>query len=212
LAPPGQAVVTTGHHGEYNTSPRYTAKYQFSPDQMVYVSAAKGFRIGGSNAMLPPFCNAALAKAGVENGAPFDSDSLWSFELGSKNAWLNGRVQSRIAAYRIDWKGIQQTTSLGAIDPSCTYILVANAGAAVSTGGELEVDAVPMDNLTLNFATGYEDARITQVTQAHDRGRSADQSGPQVDGKPSPRSIQCRSATLALPAQPNDLRRRAPAS
>ena len=164
LAPPGQAVVTTGHHPEYNTSPRYTAKYQFSPDQMVYVSAAKGFRIGGSNAMLPPFCDAALAKAGVENGAPFNSDSLWSYELGSKNAWLNGRVQSRIAAYRIDWKGIQQITSLGAIDPLCTYILVANAGAAVSTGGELEVDAVPMDNLTLNFATGYEDARITQVT------------------------------------------------
>jgi iron complex outermembrane recepter protein len=163
LAPPGQAVVTTGHHAEYNTSPRYTAKYQWSPDQMVYASAAKGFRIGGSNTTLPPVCEAALSKAGVDNGAPFDSDSLWSYEVGSKNAWLNGRVQSRIAAYRIDWKGIQQTTSLAAIDSSCTYVLIANAGAAVITGGELEVDAVPIDNLTLNLAAGFEDAKITKV-------------------------------------------------
>jgi iron complex outermembrane receptor protein len=163
LAPPGQEVVTTGHHAEYNTSPRYTAKYQLSPDQMVYASAAKGFRIGGSNTTLPPICDTALSKAGVQNGAPFDSDSLWSYEIGSKNAWLNGRVESRIAAYRIDWKGIQQTTSLAAIDPSCTYVLVANAGAAFITGGELEVDAVLMDNLTLNVAAGYEDAKITQV-------------------------------------------------
>ncbi len=163
LGPPSQTVVTSGHFGSHNTSPRYTAKYQFSADQMVYASAAKGFRIGGSNASLPPFCDAALAKAGVANGAPFDSDSLWNYEVGSKNAWLNGRVQSRVAAYRIDWKGIQQITSLAAVDPSCTYILVANAGAAVSTGGEFEVDAAPLDGLKLNLAIGYEDAKITRV-------------------------------------------------
>jgi outer membrane receptor protein involved in Fe transport len=164
VAAPGQLVVKSGVHGEYNTSPRYTVKYYISPDQMVYASASKGFRIGGSNPPLPLSCGAALAKLGIANGAPFDSDSLWSYEIGSKNSWLEGRVKSRVAAYRIDWKDTQHTTTLGAIDAQCPFNLTANSGAAISTGGELEVDAAPMDNVTLNFAAGYENAKITQVT------------------------------------------------
>ena len=156
--------LTFDSHKEYDTAPRYTARYQFTPDQMIYASAAKGFRIGGVNSELPSVCNAALAKVGIENGAPFNSDSLWSYEIGSKNSWFGGRVKSRLAAYRIDWKGIQQTTTLGAVDPICTFNVTTNSGAAVSKGGELEVDAAPVDNLTLNFAAGYEDATITEVT------------------------------------------------
>ena len=151
-----------GDHKEDNTSPRYTAKYQFTSDQMVYASAAKGFRIGGSNQVLPPICAAALAAVGIINGQPFNSDSLWSYEIGTKNSWVDGRVKTRAAIYRIDWKGIQQTTTLGAIDPLCGYNVATNSGAALSNGGELEVDAVPIQNLKLNFAVGYEDARITK--------------------------------------------------
>lgn len=156
--------LTFDSHKEYDTAPRYTARYQFSPDQMIYASAAKGFRIGGVNSELPSICNNALAKVGIENGAPFNSDSLWSYEVGSKNSWFGGRVKSRLAAYRIDWKGIQQTTTLGAVDPQCTFNVTTNSGAAVSKGGELEIDAAPVDNLTLNIAAGYEDATITEAT------------------------------------------------
>jgi outer membrane receptor protein involved in Fe transport len=162
--PPTSLLTSHGFHAENDTSPRYTAKYQFAPDQMIYASAAKGFRIGGSNSPLPTVCDAALAKVGIASGAPFNSDSLWSYEIGTKNSWFGGRVKSRLAAYRIDWNGIQQTTTLGTIDPICGFNVTTNSGAAVSTGGELEVDAAPVDNLTLNFAAGYEDAKITAVT------------------------------------------------
>jgi iron complex outermembrane recepter protein len=158
----GGPSSNSGHHTEYDTSPRYTAKYQFTPEQMVYASAAKGFRIGGSNQVLPPVCASALAKVGITSGQPFNSDSLWSYEIGAKNAWLDGRIKSRVALYHIDWKGIQQTTTLGAIDPKCGYNVTTNSGAARSDGGELEIDAAPLQNLTLNFAAGYENARITQ--------------------------------------------------
>jgi outer membrane receptor protein involved in Fe transport len=130
---------------------------------MVYASAAKGFRIGGSNFELPSNCDPALKIAGIANGAPFQSDSLWSFEVGTKNAWLDGRVKSRLSIYRIDWKGIQQTTTLDVIDPVCTFNVTTNSGAARSDGAELEVDAAPIQNLTLNFGLGYEDAKITAV-------------------------------------------------
>jgi iron complex outermembrane receptor protein len=159
----GGPSSSSGDHTETDTSPRYTAKYQFAPDQMVYASAAKGFRIGGSNFVLPSICDAALKVAGVANGAPFNTDSLWSYEIGAKNSWFGGRVKSRFSLYRIDWKGIQQTTTLDVIDPICTFNVTTNSGAAVSKGGELEIDAAPVDHLTLNFAAGYENAKITEV-------------------------------------------------
>lgn len=152
---------TYGDHHENNTAPRFTAKYQFAPDQMLYASAAKGFRIGGSNSKLPPICDADLANLGIRNGDPFNSDSLWSYEIGAKNAWADNRVRTRIAAYRIDWKGIQQYVYL-----PCTFSVVSNSGAARSTGAEFELDMAVVDHLTLGLAAGYENAQITEATVA----------------------------------------------
>ncbi len=150
---------TYGIHGENNTAPRFTAKYEFAPNQMLYASAAKGFRIGGANSKLPPICDADLAALGIKNGDPFNSDSLWSYEIGSKNSWAGDRVRSRFAAYRIDWKNIQQSVYL-----PCTFNVVANSGAAESKGFEFEMDMAVIEHLTLNLAAGYEDAKITEAT------------------------------------------------
>jgi outer membrane receptor protein involved in Fe transport len=148
-------------HDERDSAPRFTAKYQLAPNQVIYASAAKGFRTGGINSLLPDICDADLAKLGQSNGSPFNSDSIWSFELGSKNSYLNGRVQSRVAIYRIDWKNIQQFIQL-----ACTFPIVANSGAAVSKGAELEVDALPIEHLLLHVSAGYEDAAITEANPA----------------------------------------------
>jgi len=144
---------------EHDTAPRYTAKYQYAPNQMVYASAAKGFRIGGTNSVLPPICAADLAALGIKNGGSFNSDSLWSYEIGSKNSFADDRIRTRVAAYRINWKGIQQSVYL-----PCTFNVVANSGAAQSKGAELEMDLAPMEHLTLNLSLGYEDAKITEAT------------------------------------------------
>jgi iron complex outermembrane recepter protein len=153
-----------GNHSENDTAPRYILKYQFMSDQMLYASAAKGFRIGGSNSLLGSVCEAALTIAGITNGAPFKSDSLWSYEVGTKNSWFGGRVKSRLSVFRIDWKNIQQTTSLAAVDPICGFNVTTNSGAAVSKGAEIEVDAAPLEHLTLNVAAGYDNAKITEAT------------------------------------------------
>jgi outer membrane receptor protein involved in Fe transport len=152
---------TYSNASEYDTAPRYTAKYQYAANQMVYASAAKGFRIGGTNSVLPPICDADLAALGLKNGAAFKSDSLWSYEIGAKNTFADDRVRTRLAAYRINWKGIQQSVYL-----SCTFNVVANSGEAESKGAEAESDLALIDHLTLNLSLGYEDARITQATAA----------------------------------------------
>jgi iron complex outermembrane recepter protein len=146
-------------HAENQTAPRYTAQYEFESQQMVYASAAKGFRIGGTNPYVPPVCNSALQSLGITNGTQFKSDSLWSYELGLKDSWFDGRVHSRIAVYDIQWQNTQHTVVL-----PCEWTIVANIGASQSTGTELEVDAALLNHLTLNLSTGYENARVTQAS------------------------------------------------
>ena len=158
---PSGPPATYSAHGEHNTAPRFTAKYQVAPEQMLYASAAKGFRIGGTNSLLPPPCLPDLAALGLQNGSPFASDSIWSYEVGSKNTIVENRIKSRLALYWIDWNRIQQTVFL-----PCTYNVFANSGAAQSKGTELEMDLAPLDRLTLNLAAGYESAKITEATVA----------------------------------------------
>jgi iron complex outermembrane receptor protein len=153
-------------HSESAITPRYTAKYKLSPDAMVYASAAKGFRNGGANAV-PAYC-------GPESGE-FKSDSLWSYELGAKNTLFDGRMNTRVAAYRINWSNIQQSILL-----PCTYNVTQNAGAATSTGAEFEADIAPLQGLNLTFSAGYDNAKITDVPD----GAQGFVVGQQLNGVP----------------------------
>jgi iron complex outermembrane recepter protein len=91
-------------------TPKAILSFQVDPKDLYYVSYAKGFRVGGGNAPLPPYCNADLAAAGFPNGAPltYGSDSTQNYEIGAKNAfsdWL--KIASSI--YYIKWNQIQQS-------------------------------------------------------------------------------------------------------
>jgi iron complex outermembrane receptor protein len=139
-------------HSEDATTPRFTAKYKFDESNMVYVNAAKGYRVGGQNSALPSICNADWPPGTSQ----YKSDSLWSYEIGSKNTWMDGRFNTRLAAYRIDWNQIQQSILL-----ACSFHVTENVGSAVSKGGELEVDGVPLPGLYINAGLGFENASIT---------------------------------------------------
>jgi outer membrane receptor protein involved in Fe transport len=77
------------------------------------------------------------------------SDSLWNYELGTKTSWLDRRLTVNAAGFYIKWNNIQQEILL-----SCGFQYVANAGAAVSKGGELEVHARPTEPLEMSLGLG----------------------------------------------------------
>ncbi|HEV2363491.1 MAG TPA: TonB-dependent receptor [Caulobacteraceae bacterium] len=145
----GGFSTNSGYHSEDDPAPRFSAKYSFDAGNMIYATAAKGFRIGGENAAAP-FCGIGET--------PFTTDSLWSYEVGAKNTWFAGRVQSRLAVYQIDWSNIQQTVVL-----PCTFAIVENAGGAKSDGAEIELDMRPIPQLAVTAGAGYENARITNT-------------------------------------------------
>ena len=161
--------VTTTESG---VNPKVEADYHITPDQMLYVTASKGFRPGGLVPIVPAGqagtatdCNAALAvqDPGVKlaDTRSYQSDSLWNYEIGAKTAWLDHRVTLNASFFDIRWKNIQQAVLL-----SCGFQFVANAGAAESKGGEVELRAKATDRLELSFGVGYQDAKITEASSS----------------------------------------------
>jgi iron complex outermembrane receptor protein len=150
------------------TNPKFELDYHFTPDQMVYGLASKGFRPAGVVPIVPPGtpgtpndCAGQLAALNpnlkIEDTRSYNSDSLWNYELGTKNAWLDHRVILNAAAFDIRWKNIQQQILL-----PCGFQFISNAGAAESKGGELDLRARATDRLDVSLGVGYQDAKITE--------------------------------------------------
>ncbi|MCY4153858.1 MAG: TonB-dependent receptor [Gammaproteobacteria bacterium] len=148
---------------ESSVNPKFLLEADMTDDILVYASAAKGFRIGGNNFNVPfsPVigCLAELETLGAtsrEDVDSFNSDSIWSYELGTKTAWFDNRLTLNVAGFFIDWSDIIQTNRL-----ACGFQVVANAGEAESKGFEIELEAAPAEGLYLSAGFGYTDAEIT---------------------------------------------------
>ncbi|NYI23201.1 TonB-dependent receptor [Sphingobium indicum] len=127
-------------------------------DSLVYLSAGKGFRGGGTNGAVPANGCAADLSALGRAAAPdsYGSDSLWSYEAGVKAGLPDRRLRLSLAAFRIDWRRIQQSVTL----PNCGFSYVDNLGAARNRGVELALRSEPSRRLALDFSLGFVDARF----------------------------------------------------
>lgn len=156
----GTAAPLAIDSDEDGVNPKMTLTYTVNDDHMVYATASKGFRPGGPNTPVPASqCSADLAQLGL-SAAPtkYDSDSMWSYELGSKNRFADRSVTLNGAVYFIDWSKIQQQVSLG-----CGFPFIGNVGEAQSKGLELELDALLTDNLQVGFGAALTNTEITDT-------------------------------------------------
>ncbi len=158
----GSTVVDLPKSEETPFTPKLAATYTFNKDQMIYATAAKGFREGGPNPtlLLVQSCLDALAEFGLS--APpetYESDNLWSYELGAKFITSNHRMRFQGAVYQIDWSDIQQSIDVG---ESCGSSPIANFGKARVRGVEAEVSWRALESLTLDLSGAYTDAEITE--------------------------------------------------
>ncbi|MRV70854.1 TonB-dependent receptor [Duganella sp. FT92W] len=162
-------------------TPKYAVTWEVNPQHTVYGTAAKGFRLGGSNVFVPPTtCGQDLEANGLTQGpATYAADSLWSYELGSKSRFFNNRLSVNADVFYIKWKNIQQGVYL----PTCAYTYNANAGNAVSKGFEFDVKAKPVSGLTLSASGGYVQAELTN-DEGVNNGVLGAVRGAQVQGVP----------------------------
>ncbi len=150
----GVPAVTTGSKSEQPFTPKVSVSYQITPDDLVYATASKGYRIGGATPPLPiPACG--------PNPFPtsYNSDSVWSYEAGTKDRFFDRKVQIAASAYYIRWSNIQQAFYV----PTCGIQFTTNAGAAASTGFDFQGQWEVVHGLSLEASVGYTHARFIQT-------------------------------------------------
>ena len=148
-------------------TPKISVSYQVTPDQLAYATVAKGYRIGGANVPLGQglleSCAGDLALRGYSptTGTPqtYNSDSVVSYEIGSKGKYLDRSLQVSASAFHVDWKNIQYQDLLS----SCGILYTTNLGSAQSEGFDLQSTWLPVRNLEIDLAVGYTDAHFTKT-------------------------------------------------
>ena len=141
------------------STPKYALSYHITPDVLTYVSAAKGFREGGEIGLLPNLCDANLAALGLPPTlSTFGPDTVWSYEVGAKTAWMDHKLTVNSALYYIKWQNIQQTIEL-----NCGYAFTGNIGTAVSKGAELEMQYQSGSGLLLTLGGAFNQAQLTST-------------------------------------------------
>lgn len=174
----GTTVVKGLRSRESGVNPKFGASYKPTPNSLIYASAAKGFRPGGPNRFVidPHLCAADLTALGL--AAPpktFESDSLWTYELGTKNTIGDHVATLNAAAFYSNWKKIQQQVQLA----SCGSFFTDNVGSAVSRGVEIEGQVNLTRALRIGGSATYTDAHITKAAT-----NTPAQQGDRIQGVP----------------------------
>lgn len=152
-----------GNSSEKPFTPKIGLAFQADPDNLFYATWSKGFRVGGANPPVPvDACRVSLNAFGL-TGAPssYSSDTVASWELGTKNRLFDRKLQVAASVYHIEWTGIQQGVNL----PSCAIQFTDNLGNARSRGFDIQATLTPIEGLSIDAAVGYTDAEYTSTTQ-----------------------------------------------
>jgi iron complex outermembrane receptor protein len=161
-------VLNAASASATGVNPMVNLSYTPQGGPLLYATAAKGFREGAGNFPIPTtgtvgsVCLANLEAIG-RSSAPnsFDPDTVWSYELGEKGRFLDGRVIFNADAFYIAWARVQQLVAL-----ACGLSFTTNGPNAAVKGGEAELEAKLTRGLTLTQSVGYADAAFSQAFPA----------------------------------------------
>ncbi len=147
-------------------NPRVRVEVRPDKNSLLYVSATKGYRMGGPNYPLPhtPDClssiQAFFGPTATDVPSSFKSDSLWSYEAGAKTSWLNNHLTVNGSIYHIDWSNTQVPIVLGGLCPFNGEST--NVGSVKSDGFEVEAQFVPFAGMNIGLGLSHIHERVAQ--------------------------------------------------
>ncbi|PRC93212.1 TonB-dependent receptor [Solimicrobium silvestre] len=156
------------------STPKLSVIWEVSPTSSVFASAAEGFRVGGNNDAVP----ATLCGLPGPNPLSFNSDSLWSYEVGNKSRFLDNKVTFNSSLFYVKWKNMQQEIEL-----PCSFDYNVNVGSATSYGAEVELKVKPISSLLIDLAGGYTHATLDNSDGA-ETGVAGAVAGANIPGVP----------------------------
>jgi iron complex outermembrane recepter protein len=157
----GQPVLDTSQGDTWDAiSGRLVLDYHFTDDVMGYASVATGFKSGGFNSL----------NFGPDIDTSYDEEEVINYEIGSKGAYLDGRLQFNAAAFFYEYSNLQELKLLGQPIPSYN---LRNADAE-GYGLELEAYWLATEHLTLSGNYSYLKTEYTDFDIIEAAGETAE--------------------------------------
>jgi outer membrane receptor protein involved in Fe transport len=125
--------------------PKAGAVYRFTDDVSLGFTWQRGYRAGGSGINLA-------------TGQPFTFDPEFTdnYELAFRSEWLDNRLAVNANAFYTNWSDQQVNEGTNFLD-----IVTTNAGSSRLYGGELAVEARPINGLNLFGSVAYVNTEFT---------------------------------------------------
>ncbi len=137
------------------TTPKLGIDYALNDDVLLYASATRGFKSG--------VCRAELL---------VDPELLWSYELGAKADWFDGKLRTNGAFFLYDYTDLQVFTFQGSNEAAIT-----SAPTVDIWGAELEISANPIEGLFFSSAISYLSTEYSNFFSNDVSGNVTDLSG-----------------------------------
>lgn len=166
-------------------TPRVTLRFKPTEDLTLYLLTAKGTKPGEFNTeFFRSGTDPAAVDAAINGCVPppvgslvpilpcddlplgiVEEEEQWTYELGAKAAWLDGRLTTNLAVYHIDWDNQGLFALQQILQTTGTYnttTIIRTVGKSKVDGLELETGFRVTDNLSLIANYGYTDSRYDE--------------------------------------------------
>jgi len=201
------AVGTPGQQREESWGfANWRATVDFKPQEnwMVYGAIASARNSGRFTTARPTFVDTGLPELVVET---VDPEKILGYELGTKTAFVDGRVSLDAAVFWLDWTDIvvpQVTNVINGRPITALASLETNAGEATVKGVELALSARATDRLEANIGVAWTDGEFDDaVIDTFRLFPTYAESGGQVAGNQLLRQVEWQGnagATYSIPA------------
>lgn len=129
---------------------RFAIDYAWTDELLTYFSYSEGYKSGGFN---------SRTLAARPEALSFEPETLKTYEIGAKWQGFDDTLRLNAAMFYSDYEDIGVTV-IENIAPGTQ-----TGGAAEIKGVELELVAVPTDNLQINWALGYLDTKYVELAE-----------------------------------------------
>jgi outer membrane receptor protein involved in Fe transport len=133
-----------------NVTYKVRLEHDLTPSNLLYALISTGFSPGDKTLTQDVF--------GVPKTLVLRAETLTSYEIGSKNRFLDNHLQINVAAYYNNYGGYQ-TAGINVAPPGPIRIFETITTPVKAYGGELEVQARPWANGTFGVNASYTHAR-----------------------------------------------------
>ncbi len=204
----------TAKENYYSVTPRFIVQWRPTEDLNLFVKAAKGNKPGGffygyfDAPVLREATEASLQpdEAGRRKGV-IEEEEAWTYELGAKTQWLDGRLTANVAVFYIDWtnQAINEVDNIPWFCPDTGLAadvannFIRNAGESNVVGTEIELTLLVTDYLSLSLSYGLADTELEDYDSLVLEGLLGD---GDASGKAAPRVPKHTLAATAVYRRP----------